>query len=141
MPDETHYNKRIHTLYVILYWLSHRSFDLAIYSCQGAYYVQVKNAKKSINRLKEALLQQDLVVSLCLLMAQQRYSIVFKEGVDMHLKLVGQMLDQVIMKYVNVWWVGLDSHKGPELLIPSSDGLNYMLHKRYVITFTIYKYM
>uniref|UniRef100_A0A915HG33 THO complex subunitTHOC2 C-terminal domain-containing protein n=1 Tax=Romanomermis culicivorax TaxID=13658 RepID=A0A915HG33_ROMCU len=61
---------------------------------EGAYFNQIKNTKRSINRLKEALLQEDLVVGLCLLMSQQRYCIVYKEGVDMHLKLVGQMLDQ-----------------------------------------------
>jgi len=81
--------------------LKHQNYHYAMCCVsQGAYYVQVKNTKKSINRLKEALLQEDLVVSLCLLMAQQRYSIVYKEGVDMHLKLVGQMLDQVT--YLNI---------------------------------------
>lgn len=57
----------------------------------------MRNTKRSTSRLKEALLQQDLIVSLCILMAQQRGSIVFKEGTSVHLKLVGQMLDQVRM--------------------------------------------
>ncbi|VDP05178.1 unnamed protein product [Soboliphyme baturini] len=54
----------------------------------------MRNTKRSVSRLKEALLQEDLVVSLCLLMAQQRACIVFHESQGIHLKLAGQMLDQ-----------------------------------------------
>lgn len=63
---------------------------------EGAYFGQVKNVKRATNRLKEALFQEDLVVGLCILMAQQRGSIVHKEsdGIQ-HLKLIGQMIDQV----------------------------------------------
>lgn len=61
---------------------------------EAGYLAQVKNTKRSTNRLKEALLQEDLIVALCILMAQQRGSIVFKEGADLHLKLVSQMYDQ-----------------------------------------------
>ncbi|KRY00418.1 THO complex subunit 2 [Trichinella pseudospiralis] len=38
--------------------------------------------------------EDDLAVTLCILIAQQRKVIVFKDGAKVHLKLAGQMLDQ-----------------------------------------------
>ena len=39
---------------------------------QGGYFSQVRNTKKSSVRLKDALLEHDLAIPLCLLIAQQR---------------------------------------------------------------------
>ncbi|XP_018897836.2 THO complex subunit 2 isoform X2 [Bemisia tabaci] len=61
---------------------------------EGGYFSQVRNTKKSSQRLKEALAQDNLAVSLCLLMAQQRYCVIYKETEKSHLKLVGKLYDQ-----------------------------------------------
>ncbi|XP_048243407.1 THO complex subunit 2-like [Haliotis rufescens] len=61
---------------------------------EGGYFAQVRNTKKSSTRLKETLLEHDLALSLCLLMSQQRNCVVFKEGSNRHLKLVGKLYDQ-----------------------------------------------
>ena len=63
---------------------------------EAGYFSQVRNTKKSSLRLKEALNEQDLGVSLCLLMAQQRYCVIYRETDKSHLKLVGKLYDQVI---------------------------------------------
>ncbi|KRZ25691.1 THO complex subunit 2 [Trichinella pseudospiralis] len=55
---------------------------------------QMRNMRRSVHRLKDSLLQDDLAVTLCILIAQQRKVIVFKDGAKVHLKLAGQMLDQ-----------------------------------------------
>lgn len=62
---------------------------------EAGYFSQVRNMKKSSLRLKDALSEQDLGVSLCLLMAQQRYCIIYRETDKSHLKLVGKLYDQV----------------------------------------------
>lgn len=62
---------------------------------EAGYFSQVRNTKKSSLRLKEALSEQDLGVSLCLLMAQQRYCVIYRETDKSHLKLVGKLYDQV----------------------------------------------
>lgn len=63
---------------------------------EAGYFSQVRNTKKSSLRLKEALSEQDLGVSLCLLMAQQRHCVIYRETDKSHLKLVGKLYDQVI---------------------------------------------
>nr|CAB3266946.1 THO complex subunit 2-like [Phallusia mammillata] len=65
-----------------------------ILKAEGGYFGQIRNTKKSSNRLKEALIEQNLAIPLCLLMAQQRQGIVFHESSDIHLKLVGKLTDQ-----------------------------------------------
>lgn len=55
----------------------------------------MRNTKKSSTRLKDALLEHGLALSLCLLMAQQRDGVVYKEGNERHLKLTGKLYDQV----------------------------------------------
>lgn len=68
------------------------------YGCdfpQGGYFGQIRNTKKSSQRLKDALLDHELALPLCLLMAQQRNGVVFLEGGEKHLKLVGHLYDQV----------------------------------------------
>ncbi|XP_021096187.1 THO complex subunit 2 isoform X1 [Heterocephalus glaber] len=61
---------------------------------EGGYFGQIRNTKKSSQRLKDALLDHDLALPLCLLMAQQRNGIIFQEGGEKHLKLVGKLYDQ-----------------------------------------------
>lgn len=58
------------------------------------YFNQVRNTKKSSNRLKDALLQDNMAMPLCMLMAQQRNCILFSEQEHSHLKLVGKLYDQ-----------------------------------------------
>lgn len=64
-------------------------------SLQGGYFHQLRNTKKSSQRLKEALLEQDLALPLCLLMAQQKNCILYRDQEASHLKLVGKLYDQV----------------------------------------------
>lgn len=66
---------------------------------QGGYFAQVRNTKKSSTRLKDTLLEHDLALSLCLLMAQQRDGVIFHESAAGHLKLVGKLYDQVKQAY------------------------------------------
>ncbi|XP_024887298.1 THO complex subunit 2 isoform X7 [Temnothorax curvispinosus] len=61
---------------------------------EAGYFSQVRNTKKSSQRLKEALAEQDLAVALCLLMAQQKHCVVYRETDKSHLKLVGKLYDQ-----------------------------------------------
>ncbi|XP_040063218.1 THO complex subunit 2 isoform X5 [Ixodes scapularis] len=61
---------------------------------EGGYFHQLRNTKKSSQRLKEALLEQDLALPLCLLMAQQKNCILYRDQEASHLKLVGKLYDQ-----------------------------------------------
>uniref|UniRef100_UPI00358DF603 THO complex subunit 2 isoform X2 n=1 Tax=Myxine glutinosa TaxID=7769 RepID=UPI00358DF603 len=61
---------------------------------EGGYFGQIRNTKKSSQRLKDTLLDHDLALPLCLLMAQQRNGVIFLEGGEKHLKLVGKLYDQ-----------------------------------------------
>uniref|UniRef100_UPI00193A5896 THO complex subunit 2-like n=1 Tax=Styela clava TaxID=7725 RepID=UPI00193A5896 len=61
---------------------------------EGGYFGQIRNTKKSSNRLKEALLLQKLELPMCVLISQHRHAIVFEEGEEKHLKLVGKLTDQ-----------------------------------------------
>ncbi|XP_050521720.1 THO complex subunit 2 isoform X2 [Daktulosphaira vitifoliae] len=61
---------------------------------EAGYYNQIRNTKKSSVRLKESLLDNNLAVALCLLIAQQRHSVIYKEHESMHIKLAGQLYDQ-----------------------------------------------
>ncbi|XP_077518841.1 THO complex subunit 2-like protein isoform X3 [Amblyomma americanum] len=61
---------------------------------EGGYFHQLRNTKKSSQRLKDALLEQDLALPLCLLMAQQKNCILYREQEASHLKLVGKLYDQ-----------------------------------------------
>ena len=64
---------------------------------QGAYFSQVRNTKKSSQRLREALVNANLSLPLLLLMSQQRDCIVYRDGAKRHLKLVGTLFDNVRM--------------------------------------------
>lgn len=61
---------------------------------QAGYFSQVRNTKKSSQRLKDALANHDLAVTLCLLMAQQKHCVIYRETAQSHLKLVGKLYDQ-----------------------------------------------
>ncbi|XP_056012472.1 THO complex subunit 2-like isoform X2 [Ostrea edulis] len=61
---------------------------------EGGYFAQVRNTKKSSTRLKDSLLEHDLALALCILMAQQRDSVIYEESAESHLKLVGRLYDQ-----------------------------------------------
>lgn len=61
---------------------------------QAGYFSQVRNTKRSSLRLKEASSESDLAVALCMLMAQQKYCVVFRETQKSHIKLVGKLSDQ-----------------------------------------------
>ncbi len=62
---------------------------------EAGSFSQIKNTRKSSQRLKDALIDNSLAVPLCLLMAQQRNCVVYQETEDSHLKLVGRLFDQV----------------------------------------------
>ena len=59
------------------------------------YFSQIRNVKKSSQRLRETLVSSQLGTPLCLLMGQQRDSIIFREGIDRHLNLAGQLYDHI----------------------------------------------
>lgn len=69
-------------------------FFVYIFLYQAGYFSQVRNTKKSSQRLKEALANNDLAVTICLLMAQQKHCVIYRETAQSHLKLVGKLYDQ-----------------------------------------------
>ncbi|XP_043913221.1 THO complex subunit 2-like [Protopterus annectens] len=85
--DNTQYIKKI-------YDMLHYSESNIEGPVEGGYFGQIRNTKKSSQRLKDALLEHDLALPLCLLMAQQRHGVIFHEGGEKHLKLVGKLYDQ-----------------------------------------------
>jgi hypothetical protein len=64
-----------------------------------AGYLQVmktdKPNRRSIIRLRDALLKDSLFESLCILIGQQKQFIIFRDYKEYPLKLTTQMLDQV----------------------------------------------
>ena len=71
---------------------------------QGAYFNQVRNTKKSSQRLREALVDANLSIPMLLLMGQQRDCIVYRDGSKRHLKLVGMLFDNVSAPPSGMWW-------------------------------------
>lgn len=65
---------------------------------EGGCFTQIRNTKKSSSRLMDSLTEYDLAIPLCLLMAQQRFGIVFQSGSHQtdrrHTKLIGKLYDQ-----------------------------------------------
>lgn len=61
---------------------------------EAGTYQQERNTKRSSQRLKEVLLQNNLAIPLLLLIAQQRSCIVYNQTEAPHLKLVGKLYDQ-----------------------------------------------
>ena len=71
---------------------------------EAASFAQIKNTRKSGQRLKDALIDNNLAVPLCLLMAQQRNCVVYQETENSHLKLVGKLFDQVRRRKCQKWF-------------------------------------
>uniref|UniRef100_A0A183SXM5 THO complex subunit 2 n=1 Tax=Schistocephalus solidus TaxID=70667 RepID=A0A183SXM5_SCHSO len=61
---------------------------------EGGYYAQIRNARKNATRLKEALIEHQLVMPFLFLMAQQRDAILFLDDPNRHVKLAGRLYDQ-----------------------------------------------
>ncbi|XP_015792338.1 THO complex subunit 2 [Tetranychus urticae] len=61
---------------------------------EGGYFNQVRNTRKSSVRLKDTLLESNLAMPLCILMAQQRNCILYSKQEHSHIKLVGKLYDQ-----------------------------------------------
>jgi THO complex subunit 2 len=80
---------------------------------EGAYFVQIRNIKKSSSRLKEALIDSDMGLPLALLIGQQRDSIVYGEGEGKHVKLLGMLYDYCMETLVQFQGF-LESHLSPE---------------------------
>ena len=55
---------------------------------EAAHFGQIRNTKKSSQRLKETLLEHHLAIPLCLLIAQQRNCVVYRETENNHLKVL-----------------------------------------------------
>ena len=54
---------------------------------EAAHFGQVRVTKKATQRLKETLLDHHLAIPLCLLIAQQRNCVVYRETENNHLKV------------------------------------------------------
>ncbi|ODM96311.1 THO complex subunit 2 [Orchesella cincta] len=65
-----------------------------ILRAEAGYFGQVHASKKSASRLRDASSVNDLAVTLCILMAQQRHGIVYDDSNAIHTKLVGKLYDQ-----------------------------------------------
>ncbi|XP_019860646.1 PREDICTED: THO complex subunit 2-like, partial [Amphimedon queenslandica] len=92
---------------------------------EGGYFSQVRNTKKSSQRLREALVDSNLCLPLCLLTAQQRDCIVYRDGSHLHLKLVCSMYDNCMDTLVQFGGF-LSSHLSPDEYskrVPSLDTL------------------
>ncbi|XP_065885468.1 THO complex subunit 2-like isoform X2 [Dysidea avara] len=97
---------------------------------EGAYFSQVRNVKKSSQRLRDTLVGSQLGIPLCLLMGQQRDSIIFREGSDQHLKLAGQLYDHCMDTLIQFGGF-LSSHFSSEEYsqrLPSLDVLHSEYH-------------
>lgn len=67
--------------------------------------------------MKEALAVDNLAVALCLMMAQQRYCVVYRETEKSHLKLVGKLYDQVSREFIHLeslFYVEISVLKNPD---------------------------
>lgn len=54
---------------------------------EASHYGQMRVTKKASQRLKDTLLENDLAIPLCLLIAQQRNCVVYQETEHSHLKV------------------------------------------------------
>ncbi|CAH8526766.1 unnamed protein product [Dicrocoelium dendriticum] len=61
---------------------------------EGGYYAQIRNIRKNATRLKDALIEHDMIMPFIFLMAQQRDAVLFLDDPDRHVKLVGRLYDQ-----------------------------------------------
>lgn len=61
---------------------------------EAGYFVQQQNFKKTATRLKEALVENNLVAPLGIMLAQQRNYIFYSESKNSHLKFIGKLYDE-----------------------------------------------
>ncbi|VDD77363.1 unnamed protein product, partial [Mesocestoides corti] len=61
---------------------------------EGGYYAQIRNARRNANRLKEALIENKVIMPLVFLMAQQRDAILYLDDPERHVKTAGRLYDQ-----------------------------------------------
>ncbi|KAH8869907.1 THO complex subunit 2 [Schistosoma japonicum] len=61
---------------------------------EGGYYAQIRNTRRNAGRLKEALIEHNLIMPFIFLMAQQRDAIIFLDDPERHCKLAGRLYDQ-----------------------------------------------
>nr|CAH8855365.1 unnamed protein product [Trichobilharzia regenti] len=61
---------------------------------EGGYYAQIRNTRRNAARLKEALIEHNLIMPFIFLMAQQREAIIFLDDPERHCKLAGRLYDQ-----------------------------------------------
>ncbi|KAL5112274.1 THO complex subunit 2 [Taenia crassiceps] len=61
---------------------------------EGGYYAQIRNARRNANRLKEALIENRVIMPLVFLMAQQRDAILYLDDPERHVKTAGRLYDQ-----------------------------------------------
>lgn len=54
---------------------------------EASHFGQVRVIKKAVQRMKETLLDHNLAIPLCLLIAQQRNCVVYQETEHSHLKV------------------------------------------------------
>jgi len=52
--------------------------------------------------LREAVSVNDLAITICILMAQQRNCIIYDESQALHTKLVGKLYDQVSLEFEKI---------------------------------------
>ncbi|KAA0184296.1 hypothetical protein FBUS_06164 [Fasciolopsis buskii] len=61
---------------------------------EGGYYSQIRNTRKNATRLKEALMEHNMIMPFIFLMARQRDAVLFLDDPDRHVKLAGRLYDQ-----------------------------------------------
>ncbi|VDM18706.1 unnamed protein product [Hydatigera taeniaeformis] len=61
---------------------------------EGGYYAQIRNARRNASRLKEALIENKVIMPLVFLMAQQRDAILYLDDPERHVKTAGRLYDQ-----------------------------------------------
>ncbi|EDV24606.1 uncharacterized protein TRIADDRAFT_56575 [Trichoplax adhaerens] len=86
---------------------------------EGSFFTNIRNVKKSSQRLRDALLTENLAVPLCLLLGQQREKIIFDSSNDIHIKLIGKLYDQ--LKYEKLNEKGNDKERNVEAYIKASE--------------------
>nr|CDS33837.1 tho complex subunit 2 [Hymenolepis microstoma] len=61
---------------------------------EGGYYSQIRNARRNANRLKEALIENKVIMPLIFLMARQRDAILYIDDPERHVKTAGRLYDE-----------------------------------------------
>ncbi|VDP72176.1 unnamed protein product [Echinostoma caproni] len=61
---------------------------------EGGYYAQIRNTRKNATRLKEALMEHNMIMPFIFLMARQRDAVLFLDDPERHVKLAGRLYDQ-----------------------------------------------